>query len=474
MRHTDAVDVIVVGGGLAGLTAAAVAARAGRRVRVFERAPGLGGRAATHVEAGFSFNLGPHALYRGGPGLGVLRELGLEPKGSPPPVNGYVLRGGKLHTLPGGFFSLLVSGLLPLGGKLEVARLLARATKIDTAELMGVTVADWLARLTHAESRDWLAGLLRVSTYANAPAVQSAGVAVEQLKQAFTHGVLYLDGGWRTLIEGLHAVAVAAGAEVAHGTGVAAVVASDGAVRGVRLSSGEVVRAGAVVLAGTPAMAQGLLAEVAEAGRTRAAVLAASAVQARAACLDLGLKALPRPKSRFVLGADQPLYLSVHSGIAAGLAPEGGATVHVARYLAPEDVGADAEPELEALMDLAQPGWREQVVARRFLPSMLVAGGIESARAGGFAGRPPVQAVDVAGLLLAGDWVGADGHLAGASLASGRAAGQAAAQLVAGRLAGAGAGAAAGAGAGAAGVAGTAGGAAGVAGGAAGVAAAPC
>ena len=35
----------------------------------------------------------------------------------------------------------------------------------------------------------------------------------DRLKQAFTHGVLYLDGGWRTLIEGLHAVAVAAGAE---------------------------------------------------------------------------------------------------------------------------------------------------------------------------------------------------------------------------------------------------------------------
>ena len=56
-------SVIVVGGGLAGLVAATLLARRGMSVRLFEGAESLGGRAQTEQQDGFSFNLGPHALY---------------------------------------------------------------------------------------------------------------------------------------------------------------------------------------------------------------------------------------------------------------------------------------------------------------------------------------------------------------------------------------------------------------------------
>ena len=71
-------DVAVVGGGLAGLVAAATAAQAGRSVILFEQASAPGGRARTRTEDGFAFNIGPHALYRAMPGLGILKELGVE------------------------------------------------------------------------------------------------------------------------------------------------------------------------------------------------------------------------------------------------------------------------------------------------------------------------------------------------------------------------------------------------------------
>src|SRR3954463_11462676 len=89
-------DVAVVGGGLAGLAAAATAARAGRSVVLFEQASGPGGRARTRTEHGFSFNIGPHALYRKMEGLRVLRELGVEPSGTQPGLSGaYAIKGGR-------------------------------------------------------------------------------------------------------------------------------------------------------------------------------------------------------------------------------------------------------------------------------------------------------------------------------------------------------------------------------------------
>ena len=55
--------VVVIGGGVAGLVAAARCARAGVPTVVVEKSSHVGGRATTREKQGFLFNLGPHALY---------------------------------------------------------------------------------------------------------------------------------------------------------------------------------------------------------------------------------------------------------------------------------------------------------------------------------------------------------------------------------------------------------------------------
>ena len=77
MKCENYSDVVVIGGGLGGLTASIYAARLGRRVTLLERSRLLGGRARTDRKDGFHANLGPHALYRGGPAMRILKELGL-------------------------------------------------------------------------------------------------------------------------------------------------------------------------------------------------------------------------------------------------------------------------------------------------------------------------------------------------------------------------------------------------------------
>ena len=68
-------DVVVVGAGAAGLTAAALLARQGRSVAVVERSERLGGRAAVHVDEGFALHLGGHHLEDPGSGITTIFEV---------------------------------------------------------------------------------------------------------------------------------------------------------------------------------------------------------------------------------------------------------------------------------------------------------------------------------------------------------------------------------------------------------------
>ncbi|HXX48590.1 MAG TPA: FAD-dependent oxidoreductase [Myxococcota bacterium] len=418
--------VAIVGGGIGGLAAAAFAARTGARVTLFERLSEPGGRARTRNEQGFAFNMGPHALYVGGAAIKALRELDLDPPGRPPATSGgLAYSGGRLHALPGGAVSLLATGLLGPLEKLELGRLLSRLPKVDTRALSGTPLADFIAAEVHSPRvRDTLLSVIRVTSYSHAPERIDAGSALDQLLLGLGVGVRYLDGGWERMVESLAARAREAGAELRAGVRVER-VAHDGAVQALELAGGERVPADAVILALGPAEASDLVD-----GGAHPALAAALAgcVPVRAACMDLGLSSLPRPKQLFALGIERPLYFSVHSA-AARLAPEGAALVQLARYLGPDEQPSreEVESELEALLDCVQPGWRERVLTRRVMRDLVVTHDLPQAARGGLRGRTPVAVSGIRNLFLAGDWVGPTGMLADAAFASARAAALAAA-----------------------------------------------
>jgi phytoene dehydrogenase-like protein len=71
-------DVVVVGGGMAGLTAAAYLCRAGRKVLLCEKEAKVGGLVNTFSHQGFIFDGGIRALENSGIVMPMLRQLGID------------------------------------------------------------------------------------------------------------------------------------------------------------------------------------------------------------------------------------------------------------------------------------------------------------------------------------------------------------------------------------------------------------
>ncbi len=441
-------NVVVVGGGLAGLAASIYLARGGRTVTLFEKRRVLGGRAVTNLRHGYRFNLGAHAFYRDGIAAKVYRELGIPIRGGLARPRGIALLHGEELRLPTNWASFITTSLLSLRGKAQLASALLHIRRFGGTRAGAVTLREWVnARMSDSRARLVLEALVRLATYSDHPELESAQLALAQMKVAM-RGALYVDDGWQKIVDSMHSAAISSGVNFVSSSRIVG-VQHDAAVRAVELGGleaeadlmdtlsiaypsvpeeveGARLPAETVLLAVDPATAASLAGD--------AGAEWASARPVTAACLDVALRSLPNPRNVFALGIDQPLYYSVHSAFAQ-VAPKGGALIHLAKYnkerhatneelegSRPRRTTAaiDDEQELEALLDRMQPGWREVLVHRRFLPAMTVTNALIAPGA-----KRPSPVTGVRGLYIAGDWVGDEGLLSDAALASARAAAKA-------------------------------------------------
>lgn len=389
-------DAAIVGGGVAGLTAALYLAKSGKKVVVLEQQDRLGGRAVTNQKKGVYFNLGGHALYRG-EAYDIFQELGIHPEGKVPSVVSHGIWKNQVYDLPSGFLSLFQTKLFSLKGKMEIGGALAKIGKIDTNKIPHVSLRMWIEQNLHDPMvRHFFYSLCRTLSYAAAPDLLLAAPVIKQLQRAMK-GVLYIHKGWGSFIEQMRIEASRLGVTLLSNRKVVSVEHANGQVNQVRCADGEIFDAVNVVLTTSPDIAYKL---VPNAEQTSLRVWKEQAIPLTVACLDIGLRRLPNPKHQFIYGVDQPVFFTNQSR-AAMLSEDGTQVVHLMKYQGTNSNAKDDEQQLEKALDLVQPGWREKEVVRQYLPKMTVVHDFMHVKR---TENPGPAVPEINGLYVAGDW----------------------------------------------------------------------
>ena len=192
--------VVIVGGGIAGLSAAYDLAQAGAAYTLIEKEPRVGGVIQTAVREGCVIEGGPDSFISQKPeALALIQELGLEQEviGSNDATRvTYILRHGKLVRLPEGFrmivptrvWPLLKSPIVGWGTKLRMGFELFRRP----ATLPDRSVADFVIDHFGRETLDYIAEPLLSGVYGGDPREMSVtsvlGAFVEMEKKSGSLG----------------------------------------------------------------------------------------------------------------------------------------------------------------------------------------------------------------------------------------------------------------------------------------------
>ncbi len=389
-------DIVIVGGGIAGLTAAIFAARAGKRTVLIEKQERLGGRGMTNKKNGTYFNLGGHALYQGD-AYETFREIGLRLQGGQPSIDAYGIWKDKLQVMPTGLGSLIKTPLLTWRGKMEFAGWLTKFGKLETHTYDKMSLREWVE--THVQDpmvRHMFYSLLRTASYVMAPDLQAAGPVLRQFISAL-RGVLYIDRGWGSIVEEMREVASKLGVHIMTKSKVVSIEHREGRVAHVLCEDATTIEAANVIVTAPPAVLHQL---VPHAEATAIQIWKEQAIEVTGACLDVVLRRLPQPKHQFVYGLDQPIFLSNQSR-AAMMNEDHAQVVSLIKYQGTEKDPKKDLLDLERALDLIQPGWRNELIDKQYLPKIPVCYDFAHVKR---QAEPGPAVPEITGLYVAGDW----------------------------------------------------------------------
>jgi phytoene dehydrogenase-like protein len=385
VRCTAMSEITVIGGGIAGLTAAITSAESGAEVRLFEAHEELGGRARS-TDGAYKANLGPHAVYAGG----VLWEW-LTQRGLMPPLTRPLLTGVRFH-YEGGVHRTPPLSLIPPG-----LRLRGRVAPVDQ------DFRSWVTDHADPRTAGYLSALAGVYTFHHDPGELSAAFVWQRTQRLLLNPrppARFIVGGWTSMVEAL--------ARRARELGVQR-------VRGERVGS---LPASPVIVAVELRDARALLNDD-----------SLSWPSGRTVCLDLGLRER-RGDPWVVSDLEDAGWIERYTAQDPSLAPPGEQLLQAQMPIRPDETVDETAVRLERLLDASLEDWRDRVTWRR---RQVMDGRSGALDLPGTTWRDRPATDRGEGVFLCGDQVAADGCLAEVSFASAIDAGTRAVEFARGR-----------------------------------------
>jgi phytoene dehydrogenase-like protein len=369
-QNGSGTTITVVGGGLAGLTAAIACAEGGHKVRLLEAHETLGGR-ARNAGGPYKANLGPHVIYKDGGFWDWLADHDLLPPYAGPPLSGIRFRWrGATRRIP------------PLATVPSVLRLRGREAPVD-ADFHG-----WATSHSDERTAGMLAAAAGVYTFHHNPGELSAAFVWKHSVRVLLSPpptARYLIGGWGTLVSSLEARLRQLGVEIETGHHVDA-------------------------LPDTPTIV------ATELDQARA-LLGDDSLEwssGNTVCIDLGLRR--RRGDPFVVSdLDEAGWIERFTAPDPSLAPKDEELVQAQMPTRPGESTEQTALRLDRLLDASLPGWRERETWRR-RQAMVARTGALDYPGKSWRDRPAIDRGD--GVFLAGDMVAAPGLLSEVSWAS--------------------------------------------------------
>jgi oxygen-dependent protoporphyrinogen oxidase len=198
-------DVVIIGGGISGLSTAYYLAKRGVPSTIFESRPRLGGVIRTDYVEGCTIEAGPDSFISAKPAaLELIRELGLADQvigSNDTSRKTFVWKGGRLVPLPDGLMMMVPTKIMPLvttpllgwGTKLRMGLELMQAPRTHQDDQ---SVADFIDEHYGREAVDYLAEPLLSGIYGGDPrqlsvtSVLPRFVSMAQQYGSLTRGVL--------------------------------------------------------------------------------------------------------------------------------------------------------------------------------------------------------------------------------------------------------------------------------------------
>ncbi|MCD7034420.1 FAD-dependent oxidoreductase [Metabacillus sp. GX 13764] len=407
-------DAVIIGGGIAGLTAALYLAKEGKKTAVLEKSSRFGGRAMTINKNGVLMNLGAHALYKGGEADKIFEELGVSIKGNKPSVAAQVIWKNDVYQVPMGWRSLFSKQFLTLSGKLRLVKLMVHLYKMDLNSVPHESLQTWAEReIADPMVRHFFFALCRTATYTHAANIQLARPVIRQVQRVLKEGVFYADYGWESIINELKSKAAQYGAKLHETAGVER-IDCNGEVKRVWCPHDHSFEAHHVIMAVPPHEACRL---IPNSEKTSLYRWKEEALSVTASCFDMGLKTLPNKNHQFAIGLDQPVFFTNQSR-AAKLSNDGKCVVSLVKYHDLTRTHLDLQSEkqqLDAAMDLLHPGWKKEAAEQQYLPKITI---VHNFPHTGRTENPGPAVPEIKGIYIAGDWAGHEELLADAAAAS--------------------------------------------------------